>query len=322
MKLKENRYIPAKKDGKFECRVHEVKEGFLFDTASLLIKSVISRINPSKKEIADWCSPEIPVERSQELRVTWIGHATVLIQVAGINIITDPIFGNSSVLFPRIIKPGIPLDKLPPIDVVLISHSHYDHMEKPALRFLAKKHPGISFLVPEGNKRWFDKRKITGVTEISWWQSSTIKGASCSFLPAVHWTQRTMFDRNRSLWGSWMVQIGSTTIYFAGDTARGEHFQAIANEFPAIDLAILPIGPCEPREFMKHAHIDWQEAIQAFQVLRAKQFFPIHWGTFRFGHEPAALPINRLKEGWINLNQEGALHVPKAGRPILINCSI
>lgn len=322
MKLKKDRYIPAKKDGRFECHVHEVKEGFLFDTASLLVRSFFSRLNPWKKEAVDWYAPEIPCERSQELVITWIGHATVLIQVAGINILTDPIFGDSTILFPRIIKPGILFDKLPPIDLVLISHNHMDHMNTSSVCALAR-HKHARFLVPHGDKAWFDKRNITSVEEFLWWESRTIGDTpvSCTFLPAVHWTQRRAFDRNRSLWGSWMIQAGSQSIYFAGDTAYGNHFQTIATEFPAIDVAILPIGPCEPREFMKHAHMDSQEAIQAFQVLNAQHFIPIHWGTFHFGHEPAHLPIDRLTGQWqgSNFGSELTLHIPKAGKKILID---
>ena len=302
--------------------MHEVKEGFLFDTASLLFKSFASRLNPWKKEFVDWYSPEVSVKRSQELVITWVGHATVLIQVAGLNILTDPIFGNSSMLYPRIIKPGISFERLPPIDLVLISHNHMDHMEGSSLRALAR-HAGIQFLVPQGDKAWFDRRCITAVNECMWWESHILSKAliTCTFLPAVHWTQRQVFDRNRSLWGSWMIQCGDRCIYFAGDTAYGPHFQAIATEFPSIDVAILPIGPCEPRESMKHAHMDTEEAMKAFEILKAKHFIPIHWGTFHFGNEPARLPIDRLMQGWrqVNLETKAILHVPKAGQKILIN---
>lgn len=322
MKPKETRYIPARKDGRFECQVHEVKEGFFFNTASLLIKSFLSRLNTGNKEIIDWYQPEVPAERSQDLKITWIGHSTILIQVAGINILTDPIFGNSSVLYPRIIKPGIPLNQLPPIDLVLISHNHMDHMEGSSLRALAR-HTDIQFFVPHGDKAWFEKRKIAGATECLWWESHNLRKApiSCTFLPAIHWTQRFLFDRNRSLWGSWMIQCRDICIYFAGDTAYGAHFKTIANEFPSIDVAILPIGPCEPRQTMKHAHIDTQEALQAFAILQAKHFIPIHWGTFHFGNESSYLPIKRLQQEWsqVNLAVDPILHIPKAGQKIIMS---
>ena len=322
MKPKETRYIPAKKDGKFECHVHEVKEGFFWHTARALIKSSIARLRAPKPEVVDWYAPEVPVMRSQELVVTWIGHATVLIQVAGLNIVTDPIFGNSSILYPRIIKPGIALDTLPPIDLVLISHNHMDHMEGSSICALAKNHPGIKFFVPQGNKPWFNKRRVPSVTECMWWESHTIfQKLTCTFLPAVHWTQRGLLDRNRSLWGSWMIECNGKTIYFGGDTAYGAHFETIAKDFSSIDLAILPIGPCEPRDSMRHAHIDSSEAIEAFKDLGAQHFFPIHWGTFHFGHEPARLPIDRLKQSWsqTNLKPVAVLHIPKAGKKLVIH---
>lgn len=279
-------------------------------------------MKPSEKVAVNWYSPEIPLERSQELVVTWVGHATVLIQVAGINILTDPIFGNSSILFPRIIKPGITLEQLPPIDLVLISHNHLDHMEGSCLKFLAKKFPGVIYLVPQGNKSWFDKRSIAEVTEAAWWQTYTFNEGACvcTFLPAVHWTQRSMFDRNKSLWGSWMIEVGERCIYFGGDTAYGQHFEAIAAEFPSIDVAILPIGPCEPRNAMKHAHMDSYEALQAFKILQAKHFFPIHWGTFHFGNESAYLPIDRLTKQWNKTDNDShaLLHIPKAGTKVFI----
>ncbi len=323
MKQNKIRYVPAKKEGRFECAVHEVKEGFLFGTASLLIRSCVSRINPWKKEVVDWYNPEVPVERSQELVVTWIGHATVLVQVAGINILIDPIFGNSSILYPRIMKPGIPLENLPPIDLVLISHNHMDHMEDASIRALARRHKGVRFFVPQGDKAWFAKRNINAVTESMWWQSHRFGNTSisCTFLPAVHWTQRWLFDRNRSLWGSWLIKAGDKSVYFAGDTAYGKHFADIAAEFPSIDIAILPIGPCEPREFMKHAHMNADEAAQAFGILQAHHFIPIHWGTFRFGNEAAYLPIERLKQAWNqeNFKTDTVLHIPKAGQKIIID---
>ncbi len=321
MKQNENRYIPAKKNGRFECQVHEVKEGFFWSTTLSLMSSSFVRLCSSKKEQVDWYAPEAPIMVSQEPVITWIGHATLLIQVAGINILTDPIFGNSSILFPRIIKPGVAFDALPPIDLVLISHNHFDHMECSSIRALVKKNPHIKLLVPHGDKYWLDKRSRDHATEYVWWESITIaETVTFTFLPAIHWTQRNLFDRNRSLWGSWIIQSNEATIYFGGDTAYGAHFASIAHEFSSIDIAILPIGPCEPRDAMKHAHMDSMEAIQAFQTLGATHFIPIHWGTFHFGNEPALLSIERLQQGWnvAKLKPYAVLHIPKAGQKLML----
>jgi L-ascorbate metabolism protein UlaG (beta-lactamase superfamily) len=314
MQNKDNKYIPAKKDGRFECDGHGVKEGFFWPTAWSLVKSMVRRLRV--REEVDWFMPEKPLERTDGFEVTWIGHSTVLIQAGGINILTDPIFGAASILFPRIIEPGIVLEHLPPIDVVLISHNHYDHMEASSLTYLARRNSEVRFLVPQGDRAWFVKRGIDNACECLWWESHAINGkVTCTFLPAVHWTQRRIFDRNKSLWGSWMVEVFGKTLYFGGDTAFGNHFDAIAREYPSIDLALLPIGPCEPRVSMKHAHMDAFEAIQAFVALGAHWFLPIHWGTFRFGSELAHLPVDRLEYGWSKNRLDGMrLIIPKAGK--------
>lgn len=325
MKENKNRYIPAFKDGRYESQKFETKEEFVLTTISMFFHSFILRINPWQRDKVTWFSPEKVVQRSEQLRITWIGHATFLIQVGGINILTDPIFGNPSIFFRRIIEPGIAYAKLPPIDIVLVSHNHPDHMESSAIMRLFRDHKP-QFIVPMGNKSWFDKRKIKQVQELCWWESihhdnSAEKSSyRCTFLPAIHWTQRWINDRNRSLWGSWMIECAGKKIYFAGDTAYGSHFEAIAQEYPDIDMAIMPIGPCEPRKIMKFSHMDAQEACQAFAQLKARHFIPMHWGTFHFGVELAQLPLERLKECWNNssLIKEAKLHEPYAGKPIII----
>lgn len=319
MNLKEKRYLPALKNGRFQCYKHDVNQGFLWATASMLVRSAISRVNPFNRQQVSWYNPEPPVMRSQELVITWIGHSTILIQVNGLNILTDPIYGNASLLYPRIIKPGIAFKQLPPIDLVLLSHNHPDHMEASTITLLAKQHKA-HFFVPRGDKQWFIRHSIAErVTEFMWWQKQVVNDRnnriSCTFLPAIHWTQRTPFDRNKSLWGSWMITTQNITIYFAGDTAYGEHFAVIAQEFPQIDVALLPIGPCEPREFMKHSHMNAQEAGQALIMLGARHCFPIHWGTFHFGNEPASLPLDRLKSWWLDQqNLTAKLCIPQAGK--------
>lgn len=327
MKPKNNRFIPAYKDGKFQCSVHEAQESlfqFAYRTTSMLIKSSLSRLIPRNKERIDWYVPTNSIKRSQKLLITWIGHSTLLIQIGGMNIITDPIFGNASPLYPRIMQPGIRLENLPPIDCVLISHNHPDHMEAYALKELYKYNRNIKFLVPFGDKAWFDKRSINSAIQSLWWDSHCLSSpeensvVKFTFLPAVHWTQRWINDKNRSLWGSWMIECNGKSIYFGGDTAYGEHFKVIADEFPSIDVAALPVGPCEPREWMRHSHMDADEAAQAFIALKARHFIPIHWGTFHFGNESAYLPIERLKK-WCNSREEAqsiVLHDLKAGTGI------
>lgn len=266
-----------------------------------------------------WVTPTIPPVRSQDPLITWIGHSTFLIQVAGVNIITDPIFGDLTFLFRRLMAPGVALPHIPPIDYVIISHNHPDHMDAAALHFF-KRHSGIRFLVPLGNRAWFTKRGFERVTEYGWWEEETfINHHPCtfSFLPARHWSQRGLFDFNKTLWGSWMIQVGGYSFYFAGDTAYSPHFKAINKEFPSISCALLPIGPCEPYDRMRQTHMNAEDAGQAFIDLQAHSFIPMHWGTYSFGIDHHESPFERLSTWW-GLHQsdsEKQLVFLKAGQP-------
>lgn len=328
MKQRRKQFLPALRAGRFYGCFHDVQEGFLLRTASMLMQSLMYRYFAQHSDSVDWEAREATVERSDQCTVTWIGHSTFLIQVGGVNILTDPIFGNASFLYQRIVRPGIELEELPPIDVVVISHNHHDHMEGPSINRLFERNPSMTVVTPYGDKQWFDQRGIERVYECCWWDYQelqllpTLPKLRCTFLPAAHWSQRGLFDRNQSLWGSWMLEIGGQSIYFAGDTAYGSHFVEIAEEFPSIDIAIMPIGPCEPREWMKHAHMDAAEAGKAFLEIGAHRFIPMHWGTFHFGHEPADLPVLRLRQWWQDHDaviKEKRLHTPKIGQRLLIS---
>jgi len=286
-------------------------ESLLFGTLPSLLKSFSSRFFHKKPQPAAWLHPQQIPFRSQELSITWIGHATFLIQVAGLNILTDPVFGEVSTFFPRILAPGIHLDTLPSIDYVLISHNHWDHMDAASLTALKERHPGMQVLVPQGDKEWFTKRKFQA-HELNWWETHSNKNVTFSFLPAVHWSGRGLFDTNRSLWGSWMVHAADRSIYFAGDTAYGEHFKQIAHEYGSIDVALMPIGPCEPKEWMLKNHMDVERSMQAFQDLQASHFIPMHWGTFPFGNDQFDAPITQLKKHSAGL-KKGSFYLIKAG---------
>jgi L-ascorbate metabolism protein UlaG (beta-lactamase superfamily) len=253
--------------------------------------------------------------------ITWIGHSTFLIQIAGMNILTDPVFFNLP-LFRRITQPGVQLDALPTIHAVIISHNHYDHMEETSIRALFTNNDCV-FYVPQGDKDWFEKRGCQRVVESMWWDRHTLApmypgapAVTLSFLPAFHWSQRGLFDHNSSLWGSWMIEADGKHVYFGGDSAYGRHYKAIAQEFPSIDVALMPIGPCEPRQWMKLSHLGPEEAGQAFLELRARHFIPMHWGTYWFGIDAPLMPIERITAWW-QTNQDQlrdcTLHALKIG---------
>lgn len=289
----------------------------------MLLSSIKYRVRHLFRDVSEWCAHENPVEKSKKLSITWIGHSTFLIQVDNTNILLDPIFGNASLLFKRILPPGILRNNLPHIDYVLISHNHRDHMEKSTLNYLKKRNNPMIF-IPSGLGKWFRNRGFKRFNEFMWWEQKEYKidnsdvSIKCTFLPAFHWSQRAMFDKNTSLWGSWIIECNGYTIFFAGDTTYSEHIKYIAKEFSHIDIALLPIGPCEPNSLLKDAHMDADDAIKAFCDLGAQHFIPMHWGTFHFGAEPFDLSIKRLNILWSENNKlsKKQLHVFKVGQRI------
>ena len=233
-----------------------------------------------------------------------------------------PIFGRFSKFVPRFVLPPITLNKLPKIDVVLISHNHKDHLDEKSLYRLKNDDP--LFLIPIGNGRWFSRRGFKNILEMNWWEKEDFgvgkesDGMTFSFLPATHWTGRTLFDLNKSLWGSWMIEYKGFKIYFAGDTAYSEHFKSIREYYSPIHVALMPIGPEEPRLLVDDAHTNSQQAIQAFLDLNAENFIPMHWGTFSFGLDDFSDPIEKLRRLWDSSLDQLAkknLHVVKFGEP-------
>ena len=262
-----------------------------------------------------WISDAPLILPQEKPTVVWIGHATFLLHINGKTILTDPVFDDLSFLFKRINKPGIQFDTLPPIDIVLISHNHWDHLDISCLKKIYKRYkPQI--LVPMGDKKTLERHGMRTVTEYMWWDRVTFEGIEFSFLPAYHWSQRSLFDRNKSLWGSWMIQHNNFHIYFAGDTAYSPHFKAISEEFSSIDVALMPIGPCEPKEWMRLSHATAEEAVQGFIDLKARHFIPMHWGTFHFGLDEIMLPIERALKAWDDqklIEKKSFLHLLKLG---------
>ncbi len=238
--------------------------------------------------------------------ITWIGHATFLIQYPNCTILVDPVFENLTPFLPRLYPVGLTREQLPSIDLVLITHNHRDHLEERTIRWLAQTHPEAQFLVPDGDERWCKAWGAKNVVSFVWWQNYAFRRArdnegtptTITFLPARHWSQRSLFDYNRSLWGSWMIEREGCILYCAGDTAYGTHFTEIAHNFSAIDYVLMPIGPCEPRAWMRESHISAEEAGQAVHELGARITIPMHWGTFGFGIDRPLAPLERVQSWW------------------------
>jgi N-acyl-phosphatidylethanolamine-hydrolysing phospholipase D len=235
------------------------------------------------------------------LRVTWIGHATMLIQYRGINILTDPIFSDRASPFsfagPKRYHPPAPhLEDLPKIDYVVISHNHYDHLDKKSVRALGS---GPLWLVPLRLKEWFIGAGISGerVREFDWWDTKHCNGVTITATPAQHWSARSLWDRKKTLWASWMIEIDDRTIWFSGDTGYNPvQFKEIGGKFPRIDLALISIGAYEPRWFMKDMHINPEEAVRIHEDLGARYSLGIQWGTFQLTAEPIDDPPIKLRE--------------------------
>ena len=233
--------------------------------------------------------------------VTWVGHATMLVRLAGKNMLFDPIFSEraSPVGFagPRRVVP-LPIDipQLPRIDVVMISHNHYDHLDVESIKRLAAMPQGSPrFLVPQGLKAWFVDLGITRVDEYDWWQNTREDTLKITFVPVQHWSKRRLNDTNQTLWGGWVVEGEGLRLIHTGDTGYSKDFQDIGARLGPFDMAFIPIGAYAPRWFMKIMHIDVPEAVQVRADLRARRAIGMHWGTFEsLADEPLDEPPQQL----------------------------
>lgn len=240
------------------------------------------------------------------LRVTWINHATALVQMDGVNVLTDPIWSDrcSPVGWAgpeRARPPGLRFEDLPPIDLVLISHNHYDHLDLPTLRRLAARDRPV-ILAGLGTRALLEAEGVPRSADLDWWQGADHGPLRITAVPAQHFSGRGLGDRDRTLWAGFVVQGPAGTVYFAGDTGWGPHFAQIAARFGPPRLALLPIGAYRPRWFMAPMHIDPEEAVRAHRLLGARTSVGIHWGTFPLAddgqHEPLRdLALARSRHG-------------------------
>lgn len=234
-----------------------------------------------------------------EMRVTLVGHSTALIQMDGLNILTDPIWSDraSPVSWAgpkRVCPPGIRFEDLPPIDAVLISHNHYDHLDLPTLRRLEEEH-APRFYVGLGNEALLRQQGIREVVEMDWWDMLPLGDQlTVTATPAQHFSARGLFDRQETLWMGFVLRGPSGTAYFAGDTGWGPHFEQVRERFGRVRLALLPIGAYKPRWFMGPVHISPEEAVDAHEILDAGTSVAIHHGTFDLADDGQREPVRDL----------------------------
>jgi len=249
-----------------------------------------SRAEPSPKFISD-VEQSVPPHRVESggLRITVVNHSTVLIQQSASNILTDPIWSERASPFSwigprRRRNPGVRREDLPPIDVVLISHNHYDHLDLPTLRWLHGRGDSV-FIVPIGVARLLQSEQIGPIYELDWGGARTFDRTTIHCVPALHFASRGIFDRNKTLWCGYVIEAHDRMVYFAGDTAFGKHFSQIRERFGSPQLALLPVGAYEPRWFMSAVHMGPEEAVKAHKILGSGTSVALHHGTFQLGDD-------------------------------------
>jgi len=279
--------------------------------------------NPWPKQLPEIRYATLP-HYTQGIKVIFVNHSTVLMQSKQVNFLMDPIYSYRASPFAwfgpaRFKKPGIEFIELPKIDVVLISHNHYDHLDLPTLKRLNKTFSPL-FIVPLGNKILLNQNGIDNVVELDWWQQKKFKDATITFLPAHHSAQRWLTDRNRTLWGSFGIQVANKKIYFAGDTAYANHFKLIRQRWGKPDFSFIPIGAYEPREILKPYHLNPQEAVKSHLELGSHASMGIHWGTFQMSAEPIEKPVIDLEAARKEFHvAEKDFFVIREGEPFYVN---
>ncbi len=263
--------------------------------------------------------PSFP-ERADSGRIvaTWIGHSSFLLQMAGVNVLLDPVWAEraSPLSFAgprREVPPGIEFGALPRIDLIILSHDHYDHLDLYTVRRLLREHPDAVWVAPLGVGAWLARRGARVGAELDWWESAKLCGLVLTCVPAQHFSGRSISNRNATLWCGWVIRSDSRAVLYAGDTGRHPEFTTITERLGPFDAAFLPIGAYEPRWFMQPVHMAPEEAVGAYrEIVAANQgspcsFVAMHWGTFKLTDEPLDEPPELTRAAWKEAELDPAL---------------
>ncbi len=274
-------------------------------------RAPVRRVQPDVTALA---TPPGPGEAA---RLTWLGHASWLVQLDGVSLLIDPalrpVIGFT---VKRNVEPGLAIAQLPKIDASLVTHNHYDHLDLPTLVPI-----GAPVIAGLANARHFSGTKLA-VTELDWWESAPVGPVRVSYVPSQHWSRRGLADTNVSLWGGFVVEGSTARLYHSGDTAYFSGFAEIGRRFPGLDAAMLPIGAYDTPWFMERQHMNPEQAVRAFVDLGAKRFFAMHWGTFKLTDEPLLEPPERLEKEWADKRLEPArMGLLKVGQTVSLDRS-
>lgn len=258
----------------------------------------------------------------EEFTVTWIGHSTLLIQMNGVNILTDPVWSKRVSPVPfigpkRHTEPGIKFEDIPDINFVLISHDHYDHFDIKTIKKLGNR---PFYLVPRGVGRLLSRLKIDRFREFEWNNTTDIDGITFISAPSKHFSGRGLINHKKTLWCGWIIISDAGNFFYAGDTAYFDGFKQIGEKYGPFDVAALPVGAYSPEWFMRPVHLNPMKALQAFIDLKAENFIPVHWGAFRLSFEPLDEPPKILKEEIIRKSlPEEKFWILKPGETRVVN---
>lgn len=295
---------PRSLDGRFENYNGELSHGSLAVRVPFFARRIAGSFQDrpgAPQQIANDGAFLRENAKHSEPTVTWIGHSTLLVQMDHVTFLTDPIWSDtpSPVSFAgprRFVAPGLAMADLPPIDFVVVSHNHYDHLDLPSLRALAERNPETRFFVPLQNGDLLRENGIGNVEELDWGESVAFAGVRVYCLPAQHWSKRGLGDDLKALWASWAVVGPERRFFHAGDTGYFDGFVKISEAFGPFDLVAVPIGAYEPAEMMSESHLNPEEAVQAAVDLEARRVVAMHYGTFDLSDEPLDEPPRRFRE--------------------------
>ena len=288
-------YAPHEKDGKFfNPWIKRPDHGF-FTMLTWRLSNKPEYTEEEKNFLPDVKNITAEYINKNDNFITWLGHASILMKVSGKVLLFDPVFGNITFAKKRLVPSTLSYDEAALIKgdiTVLLTHSHYDHLDKKSLESLPKNK---NFVVPKGLSSELGDIAKDSIVELDWWEEFHSDNIKIVFLPAQHWSRRKVFDTNKSLWGSYIIDTGKKKIFICGDTGYSNIYREIGLKYPGIEYAFMSTGASQPRWFMRHSHQNELEAIRGFKELKAKYMTPIHWGTFILGEEPAGYPAIHVK---------------------------